>query len=40
MNNIKPNVCLIPGEKGYDPKHFHYRVERVMIDDHNVPSLE
>ncbi|XP_017344569.1 putative tyrosine-protein phosphatase TPTE isoform X1 [Ictalurus punctatus] len=31
------NLC---SEKGYDPKHFHYRVERVMIDDHNVPSLE
>lgn len=40
MNNIKPNVCLISGEKAYDPKLFHYRVERVMIDDHNVPSLE
>uniref|UniRef100_A0A8C8GUV9 Phosphatidylinositol-3,4,5-trisphosphate 3-phosphatase n=1 Tax=Oncorhynchus tshawytscha TaxID=74940 RepID=A0A8C8GUV9_ONCTS len=26
--------------KGYDPKFFHYRVERVFIDDHNVPSLE
>ncbi|XP_060764221.1 putative tyrosine-protein phosphatase TPTE isoform X1 [Neoarius graeffei] len=31
------NLC---SEKGYDPKLFHYRVERVMIDDHNVPSLE
>uniref|UniRef100_A0A8C1GG98 Transmembrane phosphatase with tensin homology n=1 Tax=Cyprinus carpio TaxID=7962 RepID=A0A8C1GG98_CYPCA len=31
------NLC---SEKGYDPKFFHYRVERVMIDDHNVPSLE
>lgn len=40
MSNIKPKLCLISGEKGYDPKHFHYRVERVMIDDHNVPSLE
>uniref|UniRef100_A0A671M147 Phosphatidylinositol 3,4,5-trisphosphate 3-phosphatase TPTE2-like n=1 Tax=Sinocyclocheilus anshuiensis TaxID=1608454 RepID=A0A671M147_9TELE len=30
------NLC---SEKGYDPKFFHYRVERVMIDDHNVPSL-
>lgn len=28
------------GEKGYDPQFFHYRVERVFIDDHNVPSLE
>ncbi|XP_066506800.1 putative tyrosine-protein phosphatase TPTE isoform X2 [Hoplias malabaricus] len=31
------NLC---SEKGYDPVLFHYRVERVMIDDHNVPSLE
>ncbi|MEQ2274816.1 hypothetical protein XENORESO_012377 [Xenotaenia resolanae] len=31
------NLC---SEKGYDPKFFHYRVERVFIDDHNVPSLE
>uniref|UniRef100_A0A673KAR4 Phosphatidylinositol 3,4,5-trisphosphate 3-phosphatase TPTE2-like n=1 Tax=Sinocyclocheilus rhinocerous TaxID=307959 RepID=A0A673KAR4_9TELE len=31
------NLC---SEKGYDPKFFHYRVERVMIDDHNVPSLQ
>uniref|UniRef100_A0A672RGA7 Phosphatidylinositol-3,4,5-trisphosphate 3-phosphatase n=1 Tax=Sinocyclocheilus grahami TaxID=75366 RepID=A0A672RGA7_SINGR len=31
------NLC---SEKGYDPKFFHYRVERIMIDDHNVPSLE
>ena len=31
---------LSPGEKGYDPQFFHYRVERVFIDDHNVPSLE
>ncbi|CAM5076305.1 unnamed protein product [Eretmochelys imbricata] len=31
------NLC---SEKGYDPVYFHYRVERVFIDDHNVPSLE
>ncbi|XP_069495518.1 phosphatidylinositol 3,4,5-trisphosphate 3-phosphatase TPTE2-like isoform X2 [Ambystoma mexicanum] len=30
------NLC---SEKGYDPKYFHYRVERIFIDDHNVPSL-
>ncbi|XP_037655871.1 phosphatidylinositol 3,4,5-trisphosphate 3-phosphatase TPTE2-like [Choloepus didactylus] len=30
------NLC---SEKGYDPDHFHYRVHRIMIDDHNVPSL-
>ncbi|XP_063807990.1 phosphatidylinositol 3,4,5-trisphosphate 3-phosphatase TPTE2-like isoform X2 [Pseudophryne corroboree] len=30
------NLC---SEKGYDPKSFHYRVERVFIDDHNVPTL-
>ncbi|KAM8821545.1 phosphatidylinositol 3,4,5-trisphosphate 3-phosphatase TPTE2-like [Eudromia elegans] len=31
------NLC---SEKGYDPKYFHYRVERIFIDDHNVPALE
>ncbi|MBN3302714.1 TPTE2 phosphatase, partial [Amia calva] len=31
------NLC---SEKGYDPQNFHYRVERVFIDDHNVPVLE
>ncbi|KFP06891.1 Phosphatidylinositol 3,4,5-trisphosphate 3-phosphatase TPTE2, partial [Calypte anna] len=31
------NLC---SEKGYDPKYFHYRVERIFIDDHNVPSLQ
>ncbi|XP_040847017.1 phosphatidylinositol 3,4,5-trisphosphate 3-phosphatase TPTE2-like [Ochotona curzoniae] len=30
------NLC---SEKGYNPKHFHNRVHRIMIDDHNVPSL-
>ncbi|EFB21845.1 hypothetical protein PANDA_006071, partial [Ailuropoda melanoleuca] len=27
------------GEGAYDPKYFHYRVQRIMIDDHNVPTL-
>ncbi|XP_059502920.1 putative tyrosine-protein phosphatase TPTE isoform X4 [Stegostoma tigrinum] len=31
------NLC---SEKGYNPRFFHYRVERVFIDDHNVPALE
>ncbi|XP_014403796.1 PREDICTED: phosphatidylinositol 3,4,5-trisphosphate 3-phosphatase TPTE2-like isoform X2 [Myotis brandtii] len=30
------NLC---SERSYDPKYFHYRVHRIMIDDHNVPSL-
>ncbi|XP_016529000.1 putative tyrosine-protein phosphatase TPTE isoform X1 [Poecilia formosa] len=30
------NLC---SERGYDPKFFHYRVERIFIDDHNVPTL-
>ncbi|XP_058526811.1 phosphatidylinositol 3,4,5-trisphosphate 3-phosphatase TPTE2-like [Ochotona princeps] len=30
------NLC---SEKGYNPKYFHNRVHRIMIDDHNVPSL-
>ncbi|XP_037599378.1 phosphatidylinositol 3,4,5-trisphosphate 3-phosphatase TPTE2-like isoform X3 [Cebus imitator] len=30
------NLC---SEKAYDPKHFHNRVSRIMIDDHNVPTL-
>jgi hypothetical protein len=28
------------GERSYDTGYFHGRVERVMIDDHNVPSLK
>lgn len=31
------NLC---SEKGYNPKFFHHRVERILIDDHNVPALE
>ncbi|XP_060089256.1 phosphatidylinositol 3,4,5-trisphosphate 3-phosphatase TPTE2-like [Heteronotia binoei] len=31
------NLC---SEQGYDPLYFHYRVERLFIDDHNVPALE
>jgi len=31
------NLC---SEKTYDTSYFHDRVERVMIDDHNVPSVE
>ncbi|XP_038950664.1 phosphatidylinositol-3,4,5-trisphosphate 3-phosphatase TPTE2 isoform X2 [Rattus norvegicus] len=31
------NLC---SERSYDPKRFHYRVRRIMIDDHNVPTLE
>ncbi|KAG2456833.1 TPTE2 phosphatase, partial [Polypterus senegalus] len=34
------DLTYITGEKGYDPKYFHYRVERFFIDDHNVPALE
>ncbi|XP_061420098.1 phosphatidylinositol 3,4,5-trisphosphate 3-phosphatase TPTE2-like isoform X1 [Lethenteron reissneri] len=30
------NLC---SEKGYESKYFHNRVERVCVDDHNVPSL-
>ncbi|XP_055223986.1 putative tyrosine-protein phosphatase TPTE [Gorilla gorilla gorilla] len=30
------NLC---SERVYDPKHFHNRVVRIMIDDHNVPTL-
>ncbi|XP_069859192.1 phosphatidylinositol 3,4,5-trisphosphate 3-phosphatase TPTE2-like [Dipodomys merriami] len=31
------NLC---SERSYDPKYFHHRMHRIMIDDHNVPSLE
>ena len=31
------NLC---SERTYDVSHFHNRVERVMIDDHNVPSVK
>lgn len=27
------------GERNYDASIFHGRVERVFIDDHNVPSI-
>uniref|UniRef100_A0A8D2BKJ3 Phosphatidylinositol-3,4,5-trisphosphate 3-phosphatase n=1 Tax=Sus scrofa TaxID=9823 RepID=A0A8D2BKJ3_PIG len=30
------NLC---SENAYDPKNFHHRVQRYMIDDHNVPTL-
>ncbi|XP_012578626.1 PREDICTED: phosphatidylinositol 3,4,5-trisphosphate 3-phosphatase TPTE2 [Condylura cristata] len=30
------NLC---SERAYDPKYFHYNVHRILIDDHNVPSL-
>ncbi|XP_045652708.1 phosphatidylinositol 3,4,5-trisphosphate 3-phosphatase TPTE2-like [Ursus americanus] len=30
------NLC---SEGAYDPKYFHCRVQRIMIDDHNVPTL-
>uniref|UniRef100_A0A0D9RZP0 Transmembrane phosphatase with tensin homology n=1 Tax=Chlorocebus sabaeus TaxID=60711 RepID=A0A0D9RZP0_CHLSB len=38
----KPNhyrVYNLCSERAYDPKHFHNRVSRIMIDDHNVPTL-
>lgn len=38
VNHVKW-YFLFSGEKGYDPKFFHYRVERIFIDDHNVPTL-
>ena len=31
------NLC---SERTYETDHFHGRVERVMIDDHNVPSVK
>ncbi|XP_023561052.1 phosphatidylinositol 3,4,5-trisphosphate 3-phosphatase TPTE2-like isoform X2 [Octodon degus] len=31
------NLC---SERAYDPKYFHYRVRRIKIDDHNVPTLK
>ncbi|KAM6178197.1 phosphatidylinositol 3,4,5-trisphosphate 3-phosphatase TPTE2-like [Rhynchocyon petersi] len=30
------NLC---SERSYNPRHFHYRIRRIMIDDHNVPTL-
>ncbi|XP_063648538.1 phosphatidylinositol 3,4,5-trisphosphate 3-phosphatase TPTE2-like isoform X1 [Pan troglodytes] len=30
------NLC---SERAYDPKHFHIRVSRIMMDDHYVPTL-
>jgi PTEN phosphatase family protein len=31
---------LEKGERSYDASFFHGRVERFLIDDHNVPSLK
>jgi hypothetical protein len=31
------NLC---SERFYDTSHFHERVERIKIDDHNVPTLK
>ncbi|KAM4815672.1 phosphatidylinositol 3,4,5-trisphosphate 3-phosphatase TPTE2-like [Thomomys bottae] len=33
-------ISFLPGEWSYDPKYFYHRVHRIMIDDHNVPTLE
>ncbi|KAM4859679.1 phosphatidylinositol 3,4,5-trisphosphate 3-phosphatase TPTE2-like [Thomomys bottae] len=41
MQAYNPDIYLIfPGKWPYDPKYFHHRVHRIMIDDHNVPTLE
>ena len=32
-------MCILLGERSYDFSYFHNRVERVLIDDHNVPRL-
>lgn len=29
-----------PGERDYDETLFHNRVERIFIDDHNVPTIK
>ncbi|KAM4815145.1 phosphatidylinositol 3,4,5-trisphosphate 3-phosphatase TPTE2-like [Thomomys bottae] len=34
------HISFLSGEQSYDPKYFHHRVHRIMIDDHNVPTLE
>nr|XP_054301941.1 phosphatidylinositol 3,4,5-trisphosphate 3-phosphatase TPTE2-like [Pongo pygmaeus] len=42
LENKHPNhyrVYNLCSETAYDPKHFHNRVSRIMIDDHNVPTL-
>jgi len=33
------SLMPVSGERSYDPSVFHNRVERVLIDDHNVPRL-
>ncbi|KAL7991245.1 hypothetical protein Chor_015501, partial [Crotalus horridus] len=33
------DLTYVTGEQGYDPEIFHYRVERMFIDDHSVPTL-
>ncbi|XP_048196567.1 phosphatidylinositol 3,4,5-trisphosphate 3-phosphatase TPTE2-like [Perognathus longimembris pacificus] len=31
------NLC---SERSYDPRFFHHRMHRILIDDHNVPTLQ
>jgi hypothetical protein len=37
---INKNKGNFLGERFYDTAFFHDRVERILIDDHNVPRLK
>lgn len=39
-HNGKYKIYNLCSERSYDASHFHGRVERFLIDDHNVPSLK
>ncbi|CAF3899167.1 unnamed protein product [Rotaria sordida] len=38
-NGFDLDLCCISGERYYNTAYFHNRVERILIDDHNVPRL-
>ena len=32
-------MCVPAAEKEYDTSYFHHQVQRIHIDDHNVPKF-
>jgi len=36
---INKTIWSVSGEKDYDTSYFADQVERVYVDDHNVPTL-
>ena len=36
---VSVHMCTRVAEREYDTSHFHNQVQRVLIDDHNVPKF-